>query len=75
MKTYKNLSGNSGIVRYQAIAGAITVQFHDGWKYLYTDQSVGAANIVHMQQLAASGRGLSTFIAQSIREKYVRKWQ
>jgi hypothetical protein len=75
MEKYKNLSCNSGVTRYEIKPGAITVQFQDGWKYLYTDQSVGSANIIHMHLLATTGVGLCTFITQSVRKKYMRKWQ
>lgn len=75
MEKYKNLSGNSGAIAFEIASGAITVQFQDGWKYLYTDQSAGALNISHMHQLAKAGRGLCTFITQSVRKKYIRKWQ
>jgi hypothetical protein len=75
MKKYKNLSGNSGVTAYAIEHDAITVQFHDGWLYLYTSQSAGAANIAHMHKLATTGQGLCTFITQSVREKYKRKWQ
>jgi hypothetical protein len=37
--------------------------------------AAGAANIAHMHKLATTGQGLCTFITQSVREKYKRKWQ
>ena len=75
MKKYKNLSGSSGVAFYENSDDAITVQFNDGWTYLYTAQSAGIGNINHMHRLATAGRGLSTFIAQSVRNKYDRKWR
>ncbi len=75
VEEYKNLSGTSGVTGYEITHGAIMVQFQDGWKYLYADQSAGAANILHMHHLAMAGRGLCTFITQSVRKQYVRKWR
>ncbi|NYE59043.1 hypothetical protein FHW58_000195 [Duganella sp. 1224] len=74
MKKYKNLNGDSGVVAYDIAAGAITVQFRSGEKYLYSDNSAGADNVAAMQRLAQSGRGLSTFIAQHVHDRYARKW-
>lgn len=75
MKRYLNLSGSSGVSAYEITAGAITVKFVDGWKYLYSERSAGAANVAHMHRLATAGRGLCTFISQSVRARYERKWR
>lgn len=37
---------------------------------VYTYQSAGRANIERMKLLAASGRGLSTFISTTVRKLY-----
>lgn len=73
MQRYRNLSGDSGIVAYDIDAGQIIVQFRNGERYLYTEDSAGAANIAAMQRLARSGRGLSGFISQHVRDAYARK--
>jgi hypothetical protein len=73
MQRYKNCSGESGVVAYDIDTGSITVQFSGGDRYLYTDDSVGAANLAEMQRLAASGRGLCSFISRVIRNRYARK--
>jgi hypothetical protein len=75
MERYRNLGGSSGVVAYEIAADAITVQFDDGWKYLYSRRSAGAANVAQMCKLAAAGRGLCTFISQSVRKGYERKWR
>jgi hypothetical protein len=72
MQRYKNRSGESGVVAYDIGVGSITVQF-SGDRYLYTEDSAGPANIAQMQRLAQTGRGLSTFISQTIRNRYARK--
>jgi len=75
MVRYKNLGGNSSVVAYELGQGAITVQFNDGWCYLYTSQSAGAANISEMQRLAVVGQGLNSYIGRVVRNGYGRKWR
>lgn len=74
MHHYRNHSGESGVVAYDIDAGAITIEFRNGERYLYTEASAGAANIARMQELARAGRGLSTFISQHVHERYARKF-
>jgi hypothetical protein len=74
MQPYKNTSGMSSIEAYDIDAGSITVRFTGGARYLYNEESTGPANIARMQQLAAAGRGLSTFISQVVRDGYARKF-
>jgi len=73
MHRYKNLGGESGVVAYDIDAGQIIVQFRNGDRYLYTEDSAGAANIAKMQELAKAGRGLSSFISQHVHDRYERK--
>ncbi len=75
MERYKNLGGDSSVVAYDVGQGEITVQFSDGWLYLYTTQSAGAANVSEMQRLASLGRGLNSFIGRVVRKAYARKWR
>ena len=73
MEPYKNLNGDSGVVRYELNKGAITVQFSNGWLYEYTNASAGSDAIATMQRLAAAGRGLSGFISTTVHNRYSRK--
>lgn len=73
MQRYGNQSRESGIVAYDIDAGQIIVQFRNGDRYLYTEDSAGAANIARMQELARAGRGLSSFISQHVHDRYARK--
>ena len=75
MQRYKNRSGASGVVAYVIGTGSITVQFSGGERYLYTEQSAGAANIARMQRLALAGSGLCTFISQVVRDGYAQKFE
>jgi hypothetical protein len=74
MERYSNLSGNSGIVAYQLGATSITVKFEDGSLYLYTYESTGAESVERMKELAVSGRGLSSFIAGGVRDRYEQRF-
>ena len=73
MQRYGNQSRESGVVAYDIDAGQIIVQFRNGERYLYTEDSAGAANIARMQALAKAGRGLSSFISQHVHDRYARK--
>ena len=73
MRRYKNSRGNAGVVAYDIDAGLIIVQFRNGERYLYTEDSAGAANIARMQALAQAGHGLSSFISQHVHDRYARK--
>jgi hypothetical protein len=73
MQRYANLSGDSGVSKFQIVPGAIVIEFEQGPVYLYTEQSAGAANVAEMQRLAKAGRGLSSFISRRVKDKYERK--
>ena len=73
MTPYANSAGNSGVVAYQIGADRITVQFIGGDIYVYTIASAGVKNINQIKQLAVAGRGLSTFISTTVKDKYERK--
>ncbi len=75
MERYRNLGGTSGVVAFEIAQDSITIQFKNGWFYLYTDQSTGTANITKMRQLATNGQGLNSFISRVVREGYARKWR
>jgi hypothetical protein len=73
MERYKNLGGDSGVAAYELAATSITVQFHDGAVYLYTDASAGRDAIQTMKELAIAGQGLNEYINRYVRKKYERK--
>lgn len=68
MQRYGNRHGQSGVVAYALADGAIAVRFRSGRTYVYTVDSAGADAVARMQRLARSGRGLSTYISQHLRE-------
>lgn len=75
MERYKNLGGNSSVIAFEIAPNSITVQFSDGWKYIYTTQSAGDAKIAEMQRLATFGRGLNSYIGRVARNNYAKKWR
>jgi hypothetical protein len=74
MRPFENLSGDSGVIAYELLDDGVEVQFRDGTIYLYTVKSAGHKNIETMKQLALAGRGLSTFISTTVRDRYARKY-
>ena len=73
MERYKNLSGDSKVVRYQIAKDAMTIRFADCSVYIYTNQSADPDNISKMKSLAIAGKGLGTFIDTNLKERFARK--
>lgn len=77
MMIYKNISGDSPIVKYEIDDESITVLFRKtsglGTFYKYTNASAGPSNISEMKEFAEAGRGLAAFISQN-RPPYDSKW-
>lgn len=73
MERYRNLGRDSSVAGYEFGDGSITVEFDDGSRYLYTNESAGSPNIMEMQRLALAGQGLNSFIDRSVRKAYARR--
>lgn len=73
MTPYKNLSGKSGVRAYSLASDSITVSFAGGATYVYTADSAGRSHIARMRRLALSGRGLSSYIARHVRDRYAAR--
>ena len=73
LRPYGNLAQNSGVSAYAVQPGAILVQFRNGATYRYDATSPGAEHVRRMQQLARSGKGLSTYISRYVGERYAAK--
>jgi hypothetical protein len=69
METYKNLSGDSGVMAYEIGKDSITVQFQDESVYVFNEESAGKENITKMKELAVAGQGLNTYINQHVKQK------
>jgi len=75
VQNYKNLDGDSGVVRYDYGSDWIEVEFQSGSTrlYRYTNTSAGSANIDEMKRLADLGDGLNSFIMHNVKNRYVSK--
>ncbi|MCI1679568.1 MAG: hypothetical protein LKK36_11870 [Ewingella americana] len=74
MQPYANKSGKSGIVAYEITADSITVQFRDGWKYVYNTVTPGAAVLAQLKSLAQAGRGLNSYISGTVKKNFSNKY-
>ncbi len=81
METYGNLSGQSGVARYEIGASYIVVEFKISGKsgarfYRYSYLKQGQAHVEHMKELARVGRGLNSYISStpSVKYGYESKW-
>lgn len=75
MVAYANRGGDSGVVSYETTADSITVEFRDGWKYVYDANKPGAATVNKMKELAADGHGLNSFISSVVKKYFSRKYR
>lgn len=73
MITYQNLSGQSGVESYDIGDDYIKILFQGGETYLYSYDHPGKEHVEHMKELAAQGQGLSTYIAQHVKDEYDAK--
>jgi len=73
MKPYKHKTEKAGVAAYNTGDDFIIIEFQDGSTYLYNYKSTGKANIERMKTLAATGKGLTTFINQHVRDHYAEK--
>ena len=73
MERYKNLSGRSGVVAFEASADAIAVKFIDGGVYVDTYAEPGKQHVEAMKALAFKGRGLATYINRFVRDRFAER--
>jgi hypothetical protein len=72
MKTYRDLSGDSGIDAYESGADWIAIRFKRGGTYVYDSITPGLLHVTRMKELALAGDGLGTYINQQVRGAYAR---
>ena len=70
MIPYKNLKGNSGVKAYETGPDYIKIKFKEGSAYTYSYASAGRKIIEKMKVLARKGEGLSTYISQTVKDKF-----
>ena len=66
MARYANRSGRSGVTKYDAGRGFVTVHFKDGSTYKYTNGVTGRHAVGRMRDLARRGPGLNGYINKSV---------
>ena len=74
MKPYKDRSGKSGVLTYEAHDEAIDVKFKSGVTYRYTHASAGWQEVETMKLLAQQGCGLASYINVYVVDRYADKW-
>ena len=72
MKNYANVSNSSGVVAYEYGRDWISVLFRGRVIYTYSYRSAGKQHVDSMKKLADSGKGLSTYISQHVKDLYER---
>lgn len=73
MIRYRDITGASGVTAYETGTDSISVEFNHDAIYLYTYASTGKRMVERMKQLAADGKGLSTYISRKVKEKFESK--
>lgn len=72
-RRYKNVGGSSDVLRYELEKDAVNLVFKNGSAYRYTNQSCSPENIAKMKTLALAGKGLGTFVKNTVKDQYCRK--
>jgi len=70
---YRNVQGDSGVAAYETGPDYIRVKFRHGGTYEYDHETTGPLHVEQMKVLAASGRGLATFISKFVKATYARR--
>ena len=73
MTTYKNISGESGVLAYEILPEGIRIQFVGESVYYYSHSTPGLEHVQKMKELAEKGIGLATYISQNVRKNFDHK--
>ena len=73
MQPYGDRTRQHGVVAYEIGPDWIEVEFTSGWIYRFSYNMPGQLRVDRMKQLAASGKGLSTFISRHVKNRYDSK--
>ncbi len=74
VKKYKNLSGNSGVLKYEIFTEHIIIQFKSQGSYYFSYKNPGQVHVEKMKDLAEKGQGLSTYISKYVKNNYEYKF-
>lgn len=72
MENY-NRSENSGVSGFEITNNGIILEFKDGRTYLYDNSKPGTDHVENMKTLALSGRGLTSYVNQNVRDNYKKR--
>lgn len=75
MEEYRSLNGRSGVACYRIGEDSIAVGFRDGSFRLYDWASAGRDAVERMKELAASGKGLNSYIERTVGSRHARRWR
>lgn len=75
MQSYANKGGDSGVVGFEITDDSITVQFRDGWKYVYDNSAPGKSVVAEMKKFALAGQGLNSYISRVVKKSFSRKYR
>lgn len=73
METYANLSGNSGVRRFEVRSNGIVVEFKGRSRYFYSTTRPGRSHVEQMVERATAGVGLNTYISKYVGGRYSRR--
>lgn len=73
MERYLNKAGDSGVTGFVMGDDFIKIWFTGGVAYLYNYVIPGKKHVEKMKKLARAGRGLSTYIAKNVGDRYAGK--
>lgn len=73
VERYAAVSGNTGVAGFEILGEAIILEFQDRRQYLYSHKKPGKKHVEEMKRLARSGKGLTTYVNQYVRENYEKR--
>jgi len=74
MIEYKNVSGNSGVTKYEIRETEILLVFKNPRiAYVFNHEIPGKTHVDLMKRMATAGSGLSTYVAQNVGKNFADK--
>ena len=73
MKKYEDLSGRGGVTGYKNLLRGIILEYQHKDQYLYDYEKPGKNHVEQMKILAESGKGLTTYVNENVRDNYKEK--
>jgi hypothetical protein len=70
---YANHGGHSMVAAYAVVPDGVLIQFRDGHVVLYNHDCPGRRHVGRMKVLAREGRGLGSYIARHIGNRFAAR--